>query len=210
MPEEDIIKEKIIAYCEERFLKEGFASISVDEIAGELGMSKKTFYKCFTSKEDVVRQLIERIMGGVRANIERILQSDKSAIEKHAEFIAMIATNTSKLMPMFGQDIKKRMPQFWKQIEEFRRQRIADVFNRLIAQGVVEGTMRPEMNKRVFLMCMLSAVDTIMQPQVLANESFSVSDAIREILNVFFVGALTPMGRNQFEQLRSAEPRVEH
>ncbi len=202
MPEDDIIKEKIMAHCHERFLKEGFAKITVDEIASELGMSKKTFYKFFTGKEDVVHQIMERIMGGVRTNIERIMQSDKSAVEKHSEIIAMLATNTSRLMPAFGQDIKKRMPQFWKRIEDFRRERISDVFNRLITQGVSEGTMRPEMNKRVFLMCVVSAIDGIMQPHILANESFSVSDAIREILSVFFVGALTQQGRIQFEQLR--------
>ncbi|MEK7250639.1 MAG: hypothetical protein AAB209_09475, partial [Bacteroidota bacterium] len=94
---------------------------------------------------------------------------------------------------------------FWKRIEDFRRERISDVFNRLITQGVSEGTMRPEMNKRVFLMCVVSAIDGIMQPHILANESFSVSDAIREILSVFFVGALTQQGRIQFEQLHLAE-----
>ncbi len=202
MPEDEIIKEKIMAHCHERFLREGFAKITVDEIAGELGMSKKTFYKFFTGKEDVVHQIMDRIMGGVRMNVERIMQSDKSAVEKHSEIIAMIATNASRLMPAFGQDVKKRMPQLWKRIEDFRRERISDVFNRLIAQGVSEGTMRPEMNKRVFLLCVLSAIDGIMQPHILANESFSVSDAIREILSVFFAGALTQQGRVQFDEMR--------
>ena len=209
MPEDDIIKEKIMAHCHERFLNEGFVKITVDEIAGELGMSKKTFYKFFTGKEDVVHQIMERIMGRVRTNVERIMQSDKSAVEKHSEIIAIIATNVSRLMPAFGQDVKKRMPQLWKRIEDFRRERISDVFNRLIAQGVSEGTMRPEMNKRIFLMCVLSAIDGIMQPQILANESFSVSDAIREILSVFFVGALTQQGRVQFEELHLGQRQAD-
>ncbi len=201
MLEDDLTKEKIFSFCQERFLKEGFSRITVDEIAADLGISKKTFYKFFSGKEDVVQQIMERVMGGIRTNIERIMQTDKSAVEKHSEIITLIATNASSLMPVFGQDIKKRMPPFWKRIEEFRRERIADVFNRLITQGVSEGTMRPEMNKRVFLMCVISSIDGIMQPQILAHESFSVSDAIREILSVFFAGALTQQGRLQFEQL---------
>jgi AcrR family transcriptional regulator len=204
MTEDDITKEKIISFCQERFMSEGFARITVDEIAGDLGMSKKTFYKYFTGKEDVVQQIMERIMGNIRANADRILRSDMSAVEKHSEIIATIATNAARLIPVFGADIKKRMPDFWKRIEDFRRQRISEMFNRLIRQGVAEGTMRPDLNQRIFLMCVLSAIDGIMQPQILANESFSVSDAIREILGVFFVGALTQQGRTQFEEIRKA------
>ncbi len=202
MPEDEIIKEKIFSTCQDRFLKEGFARTSVDEIATDLAMSKKTFYKYFSSKEDLVQQIMERFMGSVRGNVERILLSDKSAVEKLSEIIAMIGTNAGRLSPAFGQDIQRRIPQLWKHIEEFRRQRISEVFARLITQGVNEGTMRPDMNARVFLMCVLGSIDRIMQPHLLANESFSVGDAVKEILNIFFRGGLTQKGRDQFEQLQ--------
>ena len=205
MPEDEITKEKIISFCQEKFLSEGFARTSVDEIAGDLAMSKKTFYKHFASKEDVVQQIMERIMGSVRGNAERILLDDKSAVEKFAEIITMLATNVNRL-PMLGGDIKKKMPQFWKRIEDFRRQRITDVFNRLISQGISEGTIRPDMNKRIFLMSLLGTIDCIVQPNVLANESFSVSEAIREIMRIFFAGALTREGQEQFERLRKEHP----
>ena len=201
MSEDEIIKEKIISAVRERFWKEGFARISVDEISTDLAMSKKTFYKYFSSKEDLVQQIMERFMGNVRTNVERILLSDKTAVEKLSEVITMMGTNASHLMPAFGQDVKKRIPQLWKQIEEFRRQRISDVFARLIKQGIDEGTMRPDMNARVFLMSVLGAIDRIMQPDVLIHESFSVSDALQEILNIFFRGGLTSKGREQFEVL---------
>lgn len=202
MSEDEIIKEKIFSACQERFVKEGFAKTSVDEISTDLAISKKTFYKYFASKEDLVQQIMERFMGHVRANVERILLSDKSAVEKLSEVISMIASNVSHLMPMFGQDIRRRIPQLWKHIEDFRRQRISEVITRLIKQGVAEGTMRPEMNHRVFLMSVLSAIDGIMQPHILAEESFSVSDALQEIISIFFNGALTEQGRQQFKQLQ--------
>ena len=203
MSEDEITKERIFSACQDRFWKEGFARISVDEITTDLAMSKKTFYKYFSSKEDLVQQIMERFMGTVRANVERILLSDKSAVEKLSEVITIIGANASHLTPTFGQDIKKRIPQLWKHIEEFRRQRISEVFARLIKQGIDEGTIRPDMNARVFLMSVLAAIDRIMQPDVLAHESFSVSDALKEILNIFFRGGLTQKGRDQFVQLQN-------
>jgi AcrR family transcriptional regulator len=205
MSEDEIIKEKIFSVGQDRFWKEGFSRISVDEITTDLAMSKKTFYKYFSSKEDLVRQIMERFMGNVRTNVERILLSDKSAVEKLSEVITIIGTNASRLTPAFGQDIKRHIPQLWKHIEEFRRQRISEVFARLIKQGIDEGTIRPDMNTRVFLLSVLGTIDRIMQPDVLVHESFSISDALHEILNIFFRGGLTSKGRDQFEHFRLSE-----
>jgi AcrR family transcriptional regulator len=174
----------------------------VDEISADLAISKKTFYKYFASKEDLVQQIMERFLGSVRTSVERILLSDRSAVEKLSEVIGMIATNAGQLMPMFGQDIKKRIPQLWKHIEDFRRQRISEVMTRLIKQGVAEGTMRPDMNNRVFLMSVLATIDGVIQPHILADESFSLSDALKEVISIFFNGALTEQGREQFKQLQ--------
>jgi AcrR family transcriptional regulator len=205
MSEDDITKEKIFSAGQDRFWKEGFSRISVDEITTDLAMSKKTFYKYYSSKEDLVRQIMERFMGNVRTNVERILLSDKNAVEKLSEVITMIGNNAGRLTPTFGQDIKRRIPALWKHIEEFRRQRISDVFARLIKQGIDEGTIRADMNPRVFLLSVLGSIDRIMQPDVLVHESFSISDALHEILNIFFRGGLTPKGRDQFEQFHLSE-----
>ena len=144
-------------------------------------------------------------MGNVRTNVERILLSDKSATEKLSEVITMIGTNASHLTPAFGQDVKKHIPQLWKRIEEFRRQRISEIFARLIRQGIDEGTIRADMNARVFLMSVLGAIDRIMQPDILAHESFSVSDAVHEILGIFFRGGLTEKGRMKFEAIQLSQ-----
>jgi AcrR family transcriptional regulator len=205
MSEDEITKEKIFSAGQERFLKEGFARVSVDELASDLAMSKKTFYKYFSSKEDLVRQIMERFMGNVRTSSERVLFSDKPAVEKLSEIITMIGMNASRLEPAFGRDIKKHIPHLWKHIEEFRRQRISDIFSQLIKQGIAEGTVRPDLNIRVFLMSVLGTIERIMQPDVLIHEAFSVNGALEEIMNIFFRGGLTDKGRNQFEHIHSSQ-----
>lgn len=202
MTEDQSTKEKIFAACQDRFIRDGFIAVSVDEIAADLGISKKTLYKYFESKEEIVRQIMERLMGTVRMNVEHILMSDTSTVEKLSQVITVLATNVNRLAPAFGRDIQRRMPELWKHIEEFRRQRIADVFARIMQQGAEDGTMRPQSNSRIFLMSILAAIERIMQPNVLANESFSAGEAVREIMNVFFQGVLTKKGREQFELLQ--------
>lgn len=202
MVEEEITKEKILSHCQERFFREGFIRITVDEISSDLAISKKTFYKYFSSKEEVVQLIMERLMATTRGKIENTLLGDRSAVEKLSEIITLLAGNISRLSPIYGQDIKKRLPQFWKHIEEFRRRRLSDAFDRLIDQGVREGSMRADMNKRVFLMSVLSAIERIMQPEVLTEESFSISDALKQIISIFFIGAVTERGKEEFLRLQ--------
>jgi AcrR family transcriptional regulator len=204
MSEEEIVKEKIFGVCRERFLREGFAHLTVDELAADLGISKKTYYKHFASKEDLVQRILDRTMATIRGKVEQILIGDASAVEKFTRIIRLIATEASQLLPAFGRDIQKRMPHLWKEIEEFRRERISEIFARLTVQGVKEGTMREDLNPRMFLLCILGSIERIVQPQVLAHESFSVGDAVNGILGIFFQGGLTETGRQQFSQLQKS------
>jgi hypothetical protein len=64
--------------------------------------------------------------------------------------------------------------------------------------------MRPDLNQRVFLLCVLASIERIVQPNILVEESFSIKGAIREILSTFFRGALTDMGRDQFDRLQQS------
>jgi AcrR family transcriptional regulator len=201
MSEHEVTKEKIISVCRDRFLREGFARISVDEIANDLAISKKTFYKHFSSKEDIVFQIVERIMGEIRLNINNILMSEKSAVEKLCETTTMLGLTARRLLPFFGQDVKKRLPELWKRIEDFRRERISEIFSRLMDQGVREGSMRADINKRLFFLSIFAVIDSIVQPQILVAESFSFADAIQGILAIFFRGVMTQTGVEQFERL---------
>ncbi len=143
-------------------------------------------------------------MTSIRSRVEQILFGEASAVEKLTRIIHLIATEGSRLLPAFGRDLQKRMPQLWTLVEEFRRERISEIFARLTVQGVKEGTMRADLNPRMFLLCVLGSIDRIVQPQVLANESFSVGDAVNGILGIFFQGGLTETGRQQFTQLQKS------
>jgi hypothetical protein len=93
------------------------------------------------------------------------------------------------------QDLSRHRPDQWKRIEDFRARRLPDVFLRLLNQGIREGHVRPNLQKRIFLLAYMAAVQHIMQPSVLANESFSAREAITGILELFFQGLLTDRGR---------------
>ena len=76
------MKEKILQYSKEVFYREGFYKITMDEIARDLKISKKTIYKYFPSKEAIVKELIEETLQRVNIAHDEILQRDINSLEK--------------------------------------------------------------------------------------------------------------------------------
>jgi len=200
--EEDILKERIIAAAVERFRHEGFAKVSIDDLASNMMMSKKTFYKVFTSKEDLVEQIVNRILGDVATNLDRIVSSQHSFVAKLNGLLGFLGGLPARVGVPMMTDLQRQLPHIWKRLEDFRAQHIIEIFGKLVDQGMREGYVRPELNKRIFLHAYTASVQHIMQPLLLAHESYSAKEALQGILDLFFKGAMTDVGHREFEKLQ--------
>ena len=198
-------KQRILEAVRDRMLSEGFSRLSVDEIAAMFGMSKKTFYKFFPTKEDLINQVADRIMAEGRSRLARIINSDKDFISKIHELMSFLMFQSSRISKVMQHDVERFAPDLWRRIEEFRTGRITDVFSHLVEQGIKEGYVRSDVNKRIFLLVVLGSVRNVVNPAVLAQESFSAREAIDNILTLFFTGILTDQGRAGLESLRKNE-----
>jgi len=198
MVKSDQTKEKILIVARDKFFQHGFRRVSVDEIAGELGISKKTFYQFYEGKDELVAHIVERMKREVKTKMEGIVSQSDSFIDKLNKMMAFMGQTVSLVGTVFAQDLYKHKHEVWKGIQDFRRKRITDTFSRLLAEGVSQGYLKKEMNHRVFLMAYLGAVENIMQPNVLSQESFSARDALQAIVRIFFTGIMTETARKQF------------
>ncbi len=194
------LKQRILQQARTRFLEEGFVSVSVDDLCSDLGISKKTFYKIFPSKDDLLHQEADCLMGEAHAFISGLLASDKGFMEKTLTISTAIATNASKVSRALIRDMQRYAPDIWRRIEEFRLKTLQTNFLKLIEQGRQEGFVRTDINIRVFMLAYVSAISQVMTPSVLAVETFSALDAIHDIFAIFFQGILTEKGKMQFQQ----------
>jgi len=197
---EDSTRERILGHSSERFFKDGFARVSVDEIATELAISKKTIYKYFDSKDDLVAHVVERRMGEVRRKVVSVIDTDRNFIEKLEALMTNIGVEISKFSKAFQHDLQRLNPELWQRIAEFRRKAIFENLTRLLDQGVAEGYVRKSVNTRVCLLAYVSIIDHIVRPDTLAEEPFSAAEALRSILAIFFHGILTEDAGKELEQ----------
>ena len=201
---EETPKTKILSLCRGEFLKRGFAHTSVEDLVAELGISKKTFYKCFRGKEELVAEIVHCVREEISHKIESIIAGDQRFIEKLHQVMIVLGVQISTVGKDFQQDLQRVFPRLWVQIEDFRRDTLNRNLTALLEQGKREGAVRGDANIRLVLLAYTGAIDRIMRPDVLAYESFSMQEALRDIMAVFFHGILTDEASRELVQFQQS------
>jgi AcrR family transcriptional regulator len=196
------MRERILAHVENRLIGEGIIRISIDDLARSLGMSKKTFYKAFSSKESMTEALIMRIIGEVGGHIESIAMGPGSFIEKIFALMLFLGSVHRKLAIPLSEDVHRLMPHVWERVEEFRQKKIEQTFTVLLDQGTKEGSLRTDLNRTVFLMAYQAAVRATIQPRVLSELPLTAPDVMDQLISIFFTGIMTSEGRQALKEIR--------
>ncbi len=194
-------KQRIVEVASKRFRQVGISKVTLDEIASELGMSKKTMYKFFPSKEDLLSAVVHGMMNGLRAKVESIVLSNKSFTEKLPEILGHLGREIGMTSKQFLIDLQRFTPELWKEMDEFRRQRILTNVRQLFVQAKEENIFRGDVNIDLFLLIFVNSVQNIVTPQVLSEQSFSMNEALGGIFKIIFLGVMTDEARKQSDVL---------
>ena len=193
---------RIILRARDRFFQmKGFSKVTMDEIARDLGMSKKTLYKFFPDKRALLRQVIDFTLTELRAGIEVHLQ-DKSRLfpARLQELLSFVARSTATFMNRtFLQDLQRFAPEIWRHIEKFREEMILTRFDKIIEQGIEAGHLRTELDKRVVVLVYMGAIQNIMNPKVLSELPLTSKQVFESIASLLMHGMLTEEARASFE-----------
>lgn len=138
------MKEKIMAKASELFMKLGFKSITMDDIACEMCISKKTIYKYFCNKEVLIEESTEVIHKEVHDSIDAIVKQNFNAIQENFEIRKMFKEmfNTADTSPMY--QLKKHYPEIYNKLVNREVNECNIVFKQNIEKGIKEGLYRAE------------------------------------------------------------------
>lgn len=190
---------KIIEQVEDKLFKEGFYKTTMDDVASELGMSKKTIYKFFPSKDDLVMAIAKHFMNGMKNKIVPALSSDKNAIEKLAELISILAKASEKISPQRMDEIRKYFPNLWNEIDKFRTQMMFGNITKVIDQGKAEGLFI-DYPTSIIMNVLVASVRNIVNPDFILNHNFSIIEAARYAFKIIIGGIVTDKGKKIFNQ----------
>jgi AcrR family transcriptional regulator len=190
---------KIIELGEEKFFKEGFYKTTMDDVAFELRMSKKTIYKYFPSKNDLVHAIVKHFMNKMKNKVVSALSSGKNAIEKLEELMKILADASQKISPRMLDEIRRHFPTLWDEIDGFRTEMMFGNLTRVIDQGKEEGLFL-DYPTPIIMNMLVSSVRSIVNPEFILNNNFSIIEAALTAFRIMIGGITTEKGKKVFNK----------
>lgn len=146
------MKEKIIAKASDLFLKLGFKSVTMDDIAGEMCISKKTIYKYFCNKEVLIEESTSMVHKQVHEIIDTIVEKNYNSIHENFEIREMFRDmfkNNSDTSPIY--QLKKHYPEIYQNVLSHEIDQCTRYFRENIEKGIREKLYRPNLNIDVYV-----------------------------------------------------------
>ena len=195
-----IMKAKVISVAEDLFMRLGVRSITMDEVARTLSMSKKTLYQCFENKDQLVSAaMIAHIEREVDA-FKRIHEVSGNAIEEIHGLAEIMRKNLGQLNPSTLFDIQRFHPHAWETFLNFKDKCIQGHTADNIVRGIAEGYYRSEIDANIIARLRVEQVSLMFKPSVFSSIDFDFKQVQLQVLDHFINGLLTDKGRKLYEQ----------
>jgi AcrR family transcriptional regulator len=187
---------RILKGARRHFLAHGFRGVTMDDLAGELGMSKKTLYAHYPSKS----VLLESVLGDKFAEIS----DELNAITAHEGFqfperlhalLSCVRKHTDEVQPPFMRDMAREAPEMFERVRVNRRQLINRHFGSVLREGKNAGMVRADVPEKLMIEFLMGAADAVVNPQKLTELGITARSAFTEIIILFLEGAMTEHGR---------------
>ncbi|MFK6999630.1 TetR/AcrR family transcriptional regulator [Flavobacterium oreochromis] len=191
------MKNRIISKATDMFLKLGFKSVTMDDIAAEMGISKKTIYKFFNNKESLIRESTFVIHDKIHLVIDEILAKNYNAIEENFEIRRLFKEMFQSYDNSPVYQLKKHYPEIYNKLMESEIEDCNEMFGQNIQKGIAEGLYRKEVYIPAYIQFYYTLIFTINE-----NTQFE-SDALKlelEALEYHTRALATPKGIKELEK----------
>lgn len=191
------MREKIVIKAKEMFLKLGFKSITMDDIAFEMGISKKTIYKYFSNKELLIEESTQMVHEEVRETIESTVAKNHNAIEENFEIRRMFKEmfKYSETSPVY--QLKKHYPEVYQRVVGNQIEICQGCFRDNILKGISEGLYRDTIDVENYVKFYYTLIFSISENTALEKE---VSNLEQIALEYHIRAMATLSGINELEK----------
>ena len=186
---------RILDAAERIFLARGFHRVSMDELARELAMSKKTLYAHFASKDDLVAGIMRRRVRRVDAEFRAVLAMEAGFDEKVRGLMLGMQRRLGEVSPAFIEDLRRYTPEIFRIVEEYRAQAIPRYLGGLLEEGIREGFIRPDVQPAMVVRILVASVQGILRVDNMMTLDMPPVQALDTILRVIFQGVFTAKAR---------------
>jgi len=186
--------ERIIQGGEELFLQAGVRSVTMDDIARHLGMSKKTIYQFFKDKDELVMALVKKKLKEDEEQMNEILKISENVIDKMINMMKCSEEIFSRINPIVIHDLQKYHPDAWKSFQNFKSGVVVQKMEELLTTGKSQGYIRPEIDSKIIARMHVNMIEMGFNPSIFPLAEFNTWKVQQQFIEHFNYGICTIKG----------------
>lgn len=196
---------KILKGAEELIFKFGIKNITMDDIARHLSMSKKTIYKYYKEKDEIVHSLMKFSIEDDKCRIKRIYDSKLNVVEEVFEMMKEMRELFGKINPIVFHELHKYYPETWKEFQKFKSEFIQDMAERTLIKGQKDGYIRKDINTKLLAKLRVENIEMTLNGIVFPHDKYNMLDVQIAITEHFLYGVCTLKGHKLINKHKNIE-----
>ncbi|WP_258540887.1 TetR/AcrR family transcriptional regulator [Parvicella tangerina] len=189
----------------EVFMRLGIRSVNMDDLARNLSVSKKTLYKYFKDKSDVVKQVTQTIFNTEEELIAGVVETSENAIDENIRIFEIANRMLKDLHPSVLFDLQKYYPESFQIFHDHKNKFIKSCVVANLERGIEEGLYRPNLNVKIIAGLYLTRIGIIWDEELFPSGEFKHSEIHLEIIRYHIRGIASPEGLEYLSKRISQE-----
>jgi len=179
---------------EHLFLRCGFKSVTMDDVAKELGISKKTLYQFVSNKNDLIEKVVSAHIEQEKQLVTEVRKKAKDAIEEMLVISKHVNQNLKKVSSNLIFDLQRYYPSAWDIVENYRIKFIYEEIKSNVEWGMKEGIYRKEINPKIIAKLYIGIMHRIFDNSFFPSDEYKSSEIYLASVEYHIHGIASPKG----------------
>lgn len=196
------IKDRILRGALEHFFRFGVRNVTMDDLARNLGVSKKTIYQCFADKNELVcsatgLQLLEQ-----EKDLQQISDKASDPVDEILRICDYIKTVFENINPTLLYEVEKFFPEAWAIYLDHKKHCVHDMIVKNLTEGIKQGLYRSEIDVEIIAILRMEEIQLAFNPLVFQPGQFNAGTVQVQFLDHFLYGICTLKGHKLINKYR--------
>ncbi|MEM6317125.1 MAG: TetR/AcrR family transcriptional regulator [Bacteroidota bacterium] len=194
------MKNQILEKAEALFLKYGLKSVTMDDIARKLGISKKTLYQYVENKTDLIMQTIVASIEEEKAVMRQARESSNNSIEEMLKIARYAVQQLRQLSPALVYDLQKYYQHIWSMVQRLHKEHGYQMIKENIERGKAQGVYRSDINADILAKMYVMNTFIIVDEEEFPLKKYNKENLFLEFIQYHIHGIASPKGLSLYEK----------
>lgn len=194
------LRDRIVTVAFEMFMKFGIRNVTMDQLTGQLGISKRTLYETFRDKNELLREGLDYFTNLKRKEARQLVEKSDNVIRTIYTLARKGEEMKQKINPLFFEDIRKYYPGIHALMTKEGRYRDLSLTLKLINKGILDGLFKEGLDAELVNNFLHQVMNVVMNEEIFPRDRYTHEEIFRNIMMPYLIGISTQKGQKQISK----------